>query len=165
MAELQFESGHPLHHVRGHGTGPTPSRARSRIRTVLGDPAGVPPSLFTDGHVVCQVGKDISPTWGRMNIRQGDGLTAFAQTIEVAIRAVTAVSDQTPTITSVTRKREAPGKNDSHADSRLGQMNLHGYWRVWEGIFTAYEGKASNSPNLFYHGAVHALRASQPPSR
>ena len=64
----------------------------------------------------------------------------FAQTIEVVIRALTAVSDQTH-ITSVPSIEQ--GNNDAHAIG-LGQMNLHGYL-ARERIFYGSE-EVSTSP-------------------
>ena len=77
----------------------------------------------------------------------------LAQTVEVAVRALTAVSEMSD-ITSVPSVAE--GNRRSHAIG-LGQMNLHGY--------LAREGMAYGSPealdftNLyFYCVTYHALR-------
>ena len=79
----------------------------------------------------------------------------FAQTIEVAIRALTAVSDQTH-ITSVPSIER--GNNDSHAIG-LGQMNLHGYL-ARERIYYGSEEGVDFTNIYFYTVLFHALRAS-----
>ena len=79
----------------------------------------------------------------------------FAQTIEVAIRALTAVSDQT-SITSVPSIEQ--GNNDAHAIG-LGQMNLHGYL-ARERIYYGSEEGIDFTNIYFYTVLYHALRAS-----
>jgi ribonucleoside-diphosphate reductase alpha chain len=79
----------------------------------------------------------------------------FAQSIEVAIRALTAVSDQTH-IWSVPSIEQ--GNNDSHAIG-LGQMNLHGYL-ARERIFYGSEEGVDFTNIYFYTVLYHALRAS-----
>ncbi len=53
------------------------------------------PSVFNEDLSYAKVGKDISCNLGSMNIAKTMDSPDFAQTIEVAIRALTAVSDQT----------------------------------------------------------------------
>jgi len=64
------------------------------------------PSLFNDDLSYAKVGKDISCNLGSLNIAKTMDSPDFAQTIEVSIRALSAVSDQTH-ITSVPRSSRA----------------------------------------------------------
>ncbi len=113
------------------------------------------PSEFNDDLSYAKVGKDISCNLGSLNIAKAMDSPDFAQTIEVAIRALTAVSDQTH-ITSVPSIEQ--GNNDSHAIG-LGQMNLHGYL-AREHIFYGSEEGVDFTNMYFYTVLYHALRAS-----
>ena len=113
------------------------------------------PSVFNEDLTYAQVGKDISCNLGSLNIAKTMDSPDFAQTIEVAIRALTAVSDQTH-IWSVPSIEQ--GNNDSHAIG-LGQMNLHGYL-ARERIFYGSEEGVDFTNIYFYTVLYHALRAS-----
>jgi len=102
-----------------------------------------------------KVGKDISCNLGSLNIAKTMDSPDFAQTIEVAIRALTAVSDQTH-ISSVPSIEQ--GNNDSHAIG-LGQMNLHGYLAREHIFYGSAEG--IDFTNIYFYTVLyHALRAS-----
>jgi ribonucleoside-diphosphate reductase alpha chain len=113
------------------------------------------PSVFNEDLTYAQVGKDISCNLGSLNIAAAMDSPDFAQTIEVSIRALTAVSDQTH-IWSVPSIEQ--GNNDSHAIG-LGQMNLHGYL-ARERIFYGSEEGVDFTNIYFYTVLYHALRAS-----
>ena len=113
------------------------------------------PSVFNEDLTYAQVGKDISCNLGSLNIAKTMDSPDFAQTIEVSIRALTAVSDQTH-IWSVPSIEQ--GNNDSHAIG-LGQMNLHGYL-ARERIFYGSEEGVDFTNIYFYTVLYHALRAS-----
>ena len=113
------------------------------------------PSVFNDDLSYAKVGKDISCNLGSLNIAKTMDSPDFAQTIEVSIRALTAVSDQTH-IWSVPSIEQ--GNNDSHAIG-LGQMNLHGYL-ARERIFYGSEEGVDFTNIYFYTVLYHALRAS-----
>ena len=113
------------------------------------------PSLFNDDLSYAKVGKDISCNLGSLNIAKTMDSPDFAQTVEVAIRALTSVSDQTD-IRSV--PSIAQGNNDSHAIG-LGQMNLHGYL-AREHIFYGSEEGVDFTNIYFYSVLFYALRAS-----
>ena len=101
------------------------------------------------------MGKDISCNLGSLNIAKTMDSPDFAQTIEVAIRALTAVSDQTH-IWSVPSIEQ--GNNDSHAIG-LGQMNLHGYLARERILYGSEEGV--DFTNIYFYTVLyHALRAS-----
>ena len=114
------------------------------------------PSLFNEDLSYAKVGKDISCNLGSLNIAKAMDSPDFAQTIEVSIRALTAVSDQTH-IWSVPSIEQ--GNNDSHAIG-LGQMNLHGYL-ARERIHYGSEEGVDFTNIYFYTVLYHALRASQ----
>ena len=102
-----------------------------------------------------QIGKDISCNLGSLNIAKAMDSPDFAQTIEVSIRALTAVSDQTH-IWSVPSIEQ--GNNDSHAIG-LGQMNLHGYLARERIHYGSDEG--IDFTNIYFYTVLfHALRAS-----
>jgi ribonucleoside-diphosphate reductase alpha chain len=113
------------------------------------------PSRFNDDLSYAEVGRDISCNLGSLNIAKAMDSPDFAQTIEVAIRALTAVSDQTE-ITSVPSIQN--GNNQAHAIG-LGQMNLHGYL-ARERIFYGSEEGIDFTNIYFYTVLYHALRAS-----
>ena len=113
------------------------------------------PSRFNEDLSYAEVGRDISCNLGSLNIAKAMDSPDFAQTIEVAIRALTAVSDQTH-ITSVPSIEN--GNNQAHAIG-LGQMNLHGYL-ARERIFYGSEEGIDFTNIYFYTVLYHALRAS-----
>jgi ribonucleoside-diphosphate reductase alpha chain len=113
------------------------------------------PSLFNDDLSYSKVGKDISCNLGSLNIAKTMDSPDFAQTIEVSIRALTAVSDQTH-IWSVPSIEQ--GNNDSHAIG-LGQMNLHGYLARERILYGSEEG--IDFTNIYFYTVLyHALKAS-----
>jgi ribonucleoside-diphosphate reductase alpha chain len=113
------------------------------------------PSLYNEDLSYAKVGKDISCNLGSLNIAKAMDSPDFAQTIEVAIRGLTAVSDQTH-ITSVPSIEQ--GNNDSHAIG-LGQMNLHGYLARERVHYGSEEG--IDFTNIYFYTVLyHALRAS-----
>ena len=113
------------------------------------------PSTFNDDLSYSHVGKDISCNLGSLNIAKAMDSPDLGQTIETAIRGLTAVSDQTA-ITSVPSIEK--GNNDSHAIG-LGQMNLHGYL-ARERIFYGSDEGIDFTNIYFYTVLYHALRAS-----
>ena len=124
LAELQFESGYPYIMYEDTVNRANPIAGKITHSNLCSEILQVStPSEFNDDLSYSKVGKDISCNLGSLNIAKTMDSPDFAQTIEVSIRALTAVSDQTH-ITSVPSIEQ--GNNDSHAIG-LGQMNLHGY--------------------------------------
>jgi len=111
IAELQFESGNP---IKGKVV---MSNLCSEILQV--SEASELNADLTYAHV----GKDISCNLGSLNIAKTMDSPDFSRTIRTAVRALTAVSDQTDieSVPSIQR-----GNRESHAIG-LGQMNLHGF--------------------------------------
>jgi ribonucleoside-diphosphate reductase alpha chain len=156
LAELQFESGYPYIMFEDTVNRANPIEGKITHSNLCSEILQVStPSLFNDDLSYAKVGKDISCNLGSLNIARTMDSPDFAQTIEVAIRALTAVSDQTH-ITSVPSIEQ--GNNDSHAIG-LGQMNLHGYL-AREGIFYGSEEGIDFTNIYFYTVLYHALRAS-----
>ncbi|GLE50604.1 ribonucleoside-diphosphate reductase subunit alpha [Mycobacterium montefiorense] len=156
LAELQFESGYPYIMYEDTVNRANPIEGKITHSNLCSEILQVStPSLFNDDLSYARVGKDISCNLGSLNIAKTMDSPDFAQTIEVSIRALTAVSDQTH-ITSVPSIEQ--GNNDSHAIG-LGQMNLHGYL-AREGIFYGSEEGVDFTNMYFYSVLYHALRAS-----
>jgi ribonucleoside-diphosphate reductase alpha chain len=156
LAELQFESGYPYIMYEDTVNRANPIEGKITHSNLCSEILQVStPSLFNEDLTYAKVGKDISCNLGSLNIAKTMDSPDFAQTIEVAIRALTAVSDQTH-IWSVPSIEQ--GNNDSHAIG-LGQMNLHGYL-ARESIFYGSEEGIDFTNIYFYTVLYHALRAS-----
>lgn len=156
LAELQFESGYPYVMFEDTVNRANPIDGRITHSNLCSEILQVStPSLFNADLSYAHVGKDISCNLGSLNIAKTMDSPDFAKTIEVAIRALTSVSDQTK-IKSVPSIEQ--GNNDSHAIG-LGQMNLHGYL-ARERIFYGSEEGIDFTNIYFYTVLYHALRAS-----
>jgi ribonucleoside-diphosphate reductase alpha chain len=156
LAELQFESGYPYIMYEDTVNRSNPIKGKITHSNLCSEILQVStPSLFNDDLSYAKVGKDISCNLGSLNIAKAMDSPDFAQTIEVSIRALTAVSDQTH-IWSVPSIEQ--GNNDSHAIG-LGQMNLHGYL-ARERVYYGSEEGVDFTNIYFYTVLYHALRAS-----
>ena len=156
LAELQFESGYPYIMFEDTVNRANPIEGKITHSNLCSEILQVStPSLFNDDLSYAKVGKDISCNLGSLNIAKTMDSPDFAQSIEVAIRALTAVSDQTH-IWSVPSIEQ--GNNDSHAIG-LGQMNLHGYL-ARERVYYGSEEGVDFTNIYFYTVLYHALRAS-----
>ena len=127
LSELQFESGYPYclfedtantNHTMKHAGRINMSNLCSEISQLNS------PSTLNEDLTYETVGADISCNLGSLNVKKMLDLTRdeFVDTVQVAVRALTAVSTMT-SIDSVPSVRE--GNNLSRAIG-LGQMNLHG---------------------------------------
>ncbi|MGV9332700.1 class 1b ribonucleoside-diphosphate reductase subunit alpha [Nocardia sp. NPDC003726] len=156
IAELQFESGYPYIMFEDTVNRANPIAGKITHSNLCSEILQVStPSEFNDDLSYAKVGKDISCNLGSLNIAKTMDSPDFAQTIEVAIRALTAVSDQTH-IYSVPSIEQ--GNNSSHAIG-LGQMNLHGYLARERIRYGSDEG--IDFTNIYFYTVVyHALRAS-----
>ncbi|MDE1670041.1 MULTISPECIES: class 1b ribonucleoside-diphosphate reductase subunit alpha [Nocardia] len=156
IAELQFESGYPYIMFEDTVNRANPIAGKITHSNLCSEILQVStPSEFNDDLSYAKVGKDISCNLGSLNIAKTMDSPDFAQTIEVAIRALTAVSDQTH-IYSVPSIEQ--GNNTSHAIG-LGQMNLHGYLARERVHYGSEEG--IDFTNIYFYTVVyHAIRAS-----
>ncbi|WP_165241447.1 class 1b ribonucleoside-diphosphate reductase subunit alpha [Corynebacterium lizhenjunii] len=125
LAEIQFESGYPYIMFEDTVNKANPVKTgRINMSNLCSEILQVnKASVFNEDLSYAQMGSDISCNLGSLNIAMTMDSPDFAQTVETAIRALTAVADKT-SIDSVPSVRE--GNDDSHAIG-LGQMNLHGY--------------------------------------
>jgi ribonucleoside-diphosphate reductase alpha chain len=156
LAEIQFESGYPYIMFEDTVNRANPIAGRITHSNLCSEILQVStPSEFNEDLSYRHVGKDISCNLGSMNIALSMDSPDLGSTVEVAIRALTAVSDQTSieSVPSVKRANEA-----GHAIG-LGQMNLHGYLARERIHYGSAEGL--DFTNIyFYTVAYHAIRAS-----
>jgi ribonucleoside-diphosphate reductase alpha chain len=156
LAELQFESGYPYIMFEDTVNRANPIEGKVTHSNLCSEILQVAtPSEYNADLSYKTVGKDISCNLGSLNIAKTMDSPDFGATIETAIRALTAVSDQTH-IHSVPSIEQ--GNNDSHAIG-LGQMNLHGYL-ARERIHYGSEEGLDFTNMYFYTVLYHALRAS-----
>ncbi|WP_407345374.1 class 1b ribonucleoside-diphosphate reductase subunit alpha [Pengzhenrongella phosphoraccumulans] len=156
LAEIQFESGYPYLMFEDTVNRANPIAGKITHSNLCSEILQVStPSEFNEDLSYSHVGKDISCNLGSLNIALAMDSPDFAQTVETAIRALTAVSDQT-SIESVPSVKLANA--GGHAIG-LGQMNLHGYLARERIHYGSAEGL--DFTNIyFYTVAFHAIRAS-----
>ena len=157
VAELQFESGYPYIMFEDTVNRANPvktswinmSNLCSEILQVNSA------SEFNADLTYEQLGSDISCNLGSLNIAMTMDSPDFANTVETAIRGLTAVADKT-SIDSVPSVRR--GNDESHAIG-LGQMNLHGYLGREHIEYGSEEGL--DFTNAYFASVLYAaLRAS-----
>ncbi|WP_406713034.1 class 1b ribonucleoside-diphosphate reductase subunit alpha [Trueperella pyogenes] len=156
LAEIQFESGYPYIIFEDTVNRANPIGGRITMSNLCSEILQVSePSTYNMDLSYAHVGKDISCNLGSLNIAKTMDSPDFGHTIRTAIRALTAVSDQTNIESVPSVKR---GNDMSHAIG-LGQMNLHGYLgreRIYYG-----SPEALDFTNIyFYTVTYHAIRAS-----
>ncbi|WP_414696506.1 class 1b ribonucleoside-diphosphate reductase subunit alpha [Pengzhenrongella sp.] len=156
LAEIQFESGYPYLMFEDTVNRANPIAGKITHSNLCSEILQVAtPSTYNEDLSYSHIGKDISCNLGSLNIALAMDSPDFAKTVETAIRALTAVSDQTSieSVPSVKRANEG-----GHAIG-LGQMNLHGYLARERIHYGSAEGL--DFTNLyFYTVAYHAIRAS-----
>ncbi|MBN4925898.1 class 1b ribonucleoside-diphosphate reductase subunit alpha [Hoyosella rhizosphaerae] len=156
IAELQFESGYPYIMFEDTVNRANPIKGKITHSNLCSEILQVStPSVFNDDLSYAEIGKDISCNLGSLNIAKAMDSPNLGETVEVAIRALSAVSDQTH-INSVPSIEK--GNNESHAIG-LGQMNLHGYL-AREYIQYGSEEGIDFTNIYFYTVLFHAVRAS-----
>ncbi|MBB2923173.1 class 1b ribonucleoside-diphosphate reductase subunit alpha [Cellulomonas cellasea] len=156
LAELQFESGYPYVMFEDTVNRANPIKGKITHSNLCSEILQVStPSTYNDDLSYEHVGRDISCNLGSMNIALAMDSPDFGRTVETAIRALTAVSDQT-SIDSVPSIRRANA--GGHAIG-LGQMNLHGYLARERVHYGSEEGL--DFTNIYFCTvAYHAIRAS-----
>ncbi|GAB2907727.1 class 1b ribonucleoside-diphosphate reductase subunit alpha [Neomicrococcus lactis] len=156
LAEIQFESGYPYIMFEDTVNRANPIAGKVTMSNLCSEILQVStPSILNEDLTYGTVGKDISCNLGSMNIAKTMDSPNFGQSIETAIRALTAVSDMSY-INSVPSIAEGNAK--SHAIG-LGQMNLHGYL-AREHVYYGSEEGIDFTNIYFYTVLFHALRAS-----
>jgi len=156
LAELQFESGYPYIVFEDTVNRANPIKGKITMSNLCSEILQVStPSTYHEDLSYAQVGKDISCNLGSLNIAKAMDSPDLGRTVGTAIRALTAVADQTH-IWSVPSVEQ--GNNDSHAIG-LGQMNLHGYL-ARERIFYGSDEGLDFTNIYFYTVAFHAIAES-----
>lgn len=156
LAELQFESGYPYIVFEDTVNRANPIKGKVTMSNLCSEILQVSEaSVLNDDLTYSHIGKDISCNLGSMNIAKAMDSPDLGKTVETAVRALTAVSEQTQ-IDSVPSVRR--GNDMAHAIG-LGQMNLHGYLGR-EKIFYG-SPEALDFTNMYFYTIVyHAVRAS-----
>lgn len=156
IAELQFESGYPYVMFEDTVNRANPIKGRITHSNLCSEILQVStPSTFNEDLSYAEVGRDISCNLGSLNIAKTMDSPDFGRTIDTAIRALTAVSDQT-SIESVPSVKKA---NEMGHAIGLGQMNLHGYL-ARERIYYGSDEGVDFTNIYFYTVAYHAIAAS-----
>lgn len=156
LAEIQFESGYPYVMFEDTVNRSNPIDGKIIMSNLCSEILQVSqPSEYNAGLDYNHIGKDISCNLGSLNVAGTMDSPDFGQTIETAIRGLTAVSDMSDidSVPSIAR-----GNSMSHAIG-LGQMNLHGYL-ARERVFYGSEEGIDFTNIYFYTVLFHALRAS-----
>lgn len=156
LAEIQFESGYPYVMFEDTVNNANPIKGRINFSNLCSEILQVStPSEYNEDLSYKTVGRDISCNLGSLNIALAMDGGNLGETVEIAVRALTAVSDQT-SIESVPSIKA--GNEAGHAIG-LGQMNLHGYL-ARERIHYGSPVALDFTNIYFYTIAYHAIRAS-----
>jgi ribonucleoside-diphosphate reductase alpha chain len=156
IAEIQFESGYPYIVYEDTVNNANPIDGRINMSNLCSEILQVnTPTTYNNDMSYKEIGKDISCNLGSLNIAKAMESPDFGKTIEVAIRALTSVSEQSyiDSVMSV-----AEGNRKSRAIG-LGQMNLHGYFGK-EQMHYGDEESVDFTNIYFYTVLFHALAAS-----
>ncbi|MUN61947.1 class 1b ribonucleoside-diphosphate reductase subunit alpha [Kocuria sediminis] len=156
LAEVQFESGYPYVMFEDTVNRANPIDGKIIMSNLCSEILQVSePSTYHEDLDYDEVGKDISCNLGSLNIALTMQSPDFGQSVETAIRGLTAVSDMSNinSVPSIER-----GNQMSHAVG-LGQMNLHGYLAK-EHIHYGSEEGLDFTNIYFYTVTYHAIRAS-----
>jgi ribonucleoside-diphosphate reductase alpha chain len=156
IAELQFESGYPYIVYEDTVNKENPIEGRINMSNLCSEILQVnTPTTYNNDMSYKNIGKDISCNLGSLNIAKAMESPDFAKTIEVAIRSLTSVSEQSyiDSVMSV-----AEGNKKSRAIG-LGQMNLHGYFGKEE-MFYGDEESVDFTNIYFLTVLYYALKAS-----
>ncbi|MBW3088777.1 class 1b ribonucleoside-diphosphate reductase subunit alpha [Bifidobacterium sp. 82T24] len=165
IAEIQFESGYPYLMFEDTVNRANPIDGRIAMSNLCSEILQVQEaSTYNEDLTYRHIGRDVSCNLGSLNIAKamdgdggadGAGHVNLGDTVETAIRALTAVADHT-TIDSVPSIRRA---NDEGHAIGLGQMNLHGFL-AREHIHYGSDEALDFTDIYFMTIAYHAYRAS-----
>ncbi len=156
LAEIQFESGYPYIVFEDTVNRANPIDGRITMSNLCSEILQVStPSSYGEDLSYTEVGKDISCNLGSLNIAKAMDSPHFGGTVETAIRALTAVSDQSNIACAPSIER---GNAMSHAIG-LGAMNLHGYL-ARESIHYGSDEGLDFTNMYFYTVTFHAIAAS-----
>jgi ribonucleoside-diphosphate reductase alpha chain len=156
VADVQFQSGYPYIMFADNVNRQNPIKGTIKMSNLCSEILQVQePSIVKADQTYEVLGKDISCNLGSMNIALALESPDFGKTVEVAIRALTAVSDisnidAVPTIDSGNKRSHAVG---------LGAMNLHGALAE-HGIMYGSPDALDFTNMYFYSVAYYAIKAS-----
>nr|WP_172146652.1 class 1b ribonucleoside-diphosphate reductase subunit alpha [Bifidobacterium sp. DSM 109963] len=156
LAELQFESGYPYIVFEDTVNRANPIDGRVTMSNLCSEILQVQEaSAYNEDLTYAHVGRDVSCNLGSLNIAKAMDGGRLAGSVATAIRALTAVSEQTSMecVPSI-RRANAEG----HAIG-LGQMNLHGFL-AREGIMYGSQEALDFTDMYFMTVAYHAYRTS-----
>ena len=156
LAEIQFESGYPYIMFEDTVTKANPIKGRINMSNLCSEILQVnTPTTYNDDLSYNEIGKDISCNLGSLNIALTMDAGNIGATVDTAIRALSAVSEQSH-ISSV---RSIEDGNDRTHAIGLGQMNLHGYLARERVFYGSPEG--IDFTNIYFYAVLfHALTAS-----
>ena len=156
IAEIQFESGYPYIVYEDNVNSANPIHGRINMSNLCSEILQVnTPTTYNNDMSYKEIGKDISCNLGSLNIAKAMESPDFGKTIDIAVRCLTSVSEQSyiDSVMSV-----AEGNRKSRAIG-LGQMNLHGYFGK-ERMHYGDEESIDFTNIYFYTVLYHALKAS-----
>jgi ribonucleoside-diphosphate reductase alpha chain len=156
IAELQFESGYPYVVYEDTVNEANPIDGRINMSNLCSEILQVnTPTTYNADLSYDKIGKDISCNLGSLNIAKMMESPNFGKSVEVAIKALTAVADLSyiESVMSI-----AEGNKKSRAIG-LGQMNLHGYFGK-EKMHYGDEESVDFTNMYFYTILYHAIKAS-----
>jgi ribonucleoside-diphosphate reductase alpha chain len=156
IAELQFESGYPYIVYEDTVNNANPIQGRINMSNLCSEILQVnTPSTYNADLSYAEIGKDISCNLGSLNIAKVMEGPNFEKSVDVAIRALTAVADMSyiDSVLSI-----AEGNKKSRAIG-LGQMNLHGYFGK-EKMHYGEEESIDFTNIYFYTILFNALKSS-----
>ncbi|HLP22444.1 MAG TPA: class 1b ribonucleoside-diphosphate reductase subunit alpha [Microbacteriaceae bacterium] len=156
LAEIQFESGYPYIVFEDTVNNANPIKGRINMSNLCSEILQVnTPTTYNEDLSYNHIGKDISCNLGSMNIALTMDSPDFGRSVEVAIRALNAVSE----MSHISAVRSIENGNDKSHAIGLGQMNLHGFL-ARERIHYGSEEGLDFTNIYFYTVLFHALRAS-----
>ncbi|WP_455474392.1 class 1b ribonucleoside-diphosphate reductase subunit alpha [Bartonella sp. B30(2025)] len=156
LAEIQFESGYPYILFEDTANRDNPIAGRISMSNLCSEILQVSEASELETDLTYRtIGNDISCNLGSMNIAKAMESNDFGRTVEIAVRALTAVSNMSDIacVPSI-----AKGNAESHAIG-LGQMNLHGFL-AREKIYYGSPEAIDFTNIYFYTVLYHAIRAS-----
>ncbi|QIG66022.1 ribonucleotide-diphosphate reductase subunit alpha [Ochrobactrum phage vB_OspM_OC] len=156
IAEVQTESGYPYLMFEDTVNAANPIDGRISMSNLCSEILQVSTaSTYKDDGSYDHTGRDISCNLGSLNIAKAMEGKNLGKTVEIAVRALTAVSDASD-IVSVPSVAE--GNKKSHSIG-LGQMNLHGFFGK-EGLEYGDKESIDFTNIYFYTVAYHAIKTS-----
>lgn len=156
IAETQVESGYPYIMFEDTVNKANPIAGKIKMSNLCSEILQVQTaSVVRDDQTYEVLGKDISCNLGSLNIDKVMEDGHIGKTVEVAIRALTEVSDRSDVASVPTIEN---GNNKSHAVG-LGAMNLHGYL-ARQGIEYGSPEALEFVDNYFETVTYHAIATS-----